>query len=138
MKRFIFTTLTPGWKPGLRWAVLLALALATVSYAAVPKLINFQGILKDGSGNPVADGSYAVIFTVYDAPAGGAVLWAETTSVSTTDGLFTVLFGAVNPVPDSAFNEANRYLGIKVASDPEMTPRQQLTSVGYTFRTEQW
>ncbi|MCI0329619.1 MAG: tail fiber domain-containing protein [candidate division Zixibacteria bacterium] len=101
---------------------------------SVPQLINFQGVLRDGSGNPVADGSYSVVFTIYDAPVGGAVQWAETTSVTTTSGLFTVLLGSLNPVPDSAFNNANRWLGTKVSADPEMTPRQQLVSVAYSLR----
>jgi len=108
--------------------------LASLAVAAVPQLINFQGILKDGSGNPVANASYSVTFTIYDTPAGGSVQWAETTSVTTSSGLFTVLLGAANPVPDSAFNNPNRWLGIKVGADPEMTPRQQLVSVAYGFR----
>ncbi len=101
---------------------------------AVPQLINFQGILKDGSGNPVANGSYSVIFTIYDAPVGGNVQWAETSSVTTSGGLFTILLGSTNPVPDSAFEDASGYLGIKVGADPEMTPRQQLVSLSYAYR----
>ncbi|MCI0595962.1 MAG: hypothetical protein L0Z48_05400, partial [candidate division Zixibacteria bacterium] len=116
----------------------ILLILATMVFAAVPQLINFQGVLKDGSGNLVADGSYSVIFTIYDAPAGGSVQWAETTSVTTSSGLFTVLLGSTNPVPDSAFNNPNRYLGVKVGADPEMTPRQQLVSVGYAYESAQW
>ncbi len=112
----------------------LYVLVPSVAEGAVPQLINFQGILKDGSGNPVANGSYSVIFTIYDAPAGGSVQWAETTSVSTNGGLFSVLLGSLNPVPDSAFNNPNRYLGVKVGADPEMTPRQQLVSVGFGYR----
>ncbi len=114
------------------------LTLSSVSFASVPQLINFQGILKDGSGNPVADGSYSAIFTIYDDPAAGAVLWAETTSVVTTSGLFSVLLGSTNPVPDSAFKDTSRYLGVKVGADPEMTPRQKLASVGYAYESAQW
>ncbi|HXF48884.1 MAG TPA: hypothetical protein VNL73_05605, partial [Verrucomicrobiae bacterium] len=52
------------------------LALWTLAaFGAVPQLINFQGILKDGGGNPVADGSYSVTFTIYDAATGGTTLW---------------------------------------------------------------
>ncbi|MCI0330450.1 MAG: hypothetical protein L0196_05795 [candidate division Zixibacteria bacterium] len=116
----------------------MALFLVSVAYAAIPQLINFQGILKDGSGNPVANGSYSVIFTIYDAPSAGNVLWAETTSVSTTSGLFSVLLGSANPVPDSAFQDTARYLGVKVGADPEMTPRQKLVSVGYAYESAQW
>ncbi|HLG93489.1 MAG TPA: hypothetical protein VI546_01495, partial [candidate division Zixibacteria bacterium] len=101
---------------------------------AVPQLINFQGILRDSGGIPVADGSYSVTFKIYDTPSAGAVLWTETQSVTTSSGAFNVLLGATNAVPDSAFNGANRYLGITVASDPEMSPRIQLVSVGYAYR----
>ncbi len=134
MKRFIFSQLSPGWKPGLRSAVILMLVFATTTWGAIPKLINFQGVLRDGSGNPVADGSYSVAFKIYDAPSAGTLLWTETQSVATIGGSFNVLLGATNAVPDSAFSGANRYLGIAVASDPEMSPRFQLVSVGYAYR----
>jgi hypothetical protein len=115
-------------------ASLTSALVPKVVEAAVPKLINFQGILKDGSGNPVANGAYSVTFTIYDDPSAGNVLWAETSSVSTTSGLFTVLLGSLNPVPDSAFQDTTRYLGVKVGADPEMTPRQQLVSLSYAYR----
>jgi hypothetical protein len=47
------------------------LILSSMVFAAVPQLINFQGILRDGSGNPVTNGSYSVTFTIYDAASGG-------------------------------------------------------------------
>ena len=110
--------------------------LLTVSmvFAAVPQLINFQGVLKDGSGNPVADASYSVTFTIYDAATGGNNLWTESQSVSTTSGLFAVLLGSSNPIPDTAFKGANRWLGIAVSPDGEMPTRQQLVSIGYAYR----
>ncbi|HEU4437473.1 MAG TPA: hypothetical protein VFR89_08410, partial [candidate division Zixibacteria bacterium] len=114
-------------------AALLVL-LASIAIATVPKLINFQGILRDGSGNPVADGSYSVTFTIYDAATSGNNLWTETQSVSTTSGLFAVLLGASNPVPDTAFKGSDRWLGIAVSPDGEMPTRQQLVSVGYAYR----
>jgi hypothetical protein len=105
---------------------------------AVPQLINFQGVLKDGSGNPVPDASYSVTFTIYDAPIGGNVKWTETQSVTTTGGLFTVLLGSTTPLPDSVFYDSSRYLGMAVSPDPEMIPRQRLSSVGYSSVSSQW
>ena len=105
-----------------------------IAWGSVPQLINFQGILKDGSGNPVPDNSYTVTLTIYDAPTAGNVKWTETQSVTTSVGLFTVLLGSTTPVPDSAFNDSSRYLGIQVGADPEMTPRQRLASVVYALR----
>lgn len=114
------------------------LMLSSMVYAAVPQLINFQGILKDGSGNPVADGSYFATFRIYSVPASGSVLWADTQTVSTSDGLFNAFLGRGTPVPDSVFNDTSRYLGITVFPDPEMTPRQRLTASGYSFRSGEW
>ncbi|MCI0329607.1 MAG: hypothetical protein L0196_01445, partial [candidate division Zixibacteria bacterium] len=114
------------------------LLLCSTIFAAVPQLINFQGILRDGNGNPVANGSYSVIFTIYDAASGGTNLWTETQSVTTTSGLFSTLLGSVSPIPASVFNDSSRYLGVQVGADPEMTPRQKLSSVGYSHNSSEW
>jgi len=117
--------------------ILASLALTLVpseALGAVPKLINFQGILKTPADTAVSDGSYSVTFTIYTAPTGGINLWTETQSVATTDGLFAVLLGASNPIPDTAFKGLERWLGIAVAPDGEMPTRQQLVSVGYAYR----
>ncbi|HXF48407.1 MAG TPA: hypothetical protein VNL73_03140, partial [Verrucomicrobiae bacterium] len=55
--------------------VVVVCLFGSIAFGAVPQLINFQGILKDGGGNPVADGSYSVTFTIYDAATGGTTLW---------------------------------------------------------------
>src|SRR3989304_3142258 len=110
------------------------LALFAAAWAAVPQLINFQGILRDGGGNPVPNNTYSVTFTIYDAPAGGTNLWTETQSVTTSSGLFAVLLGSSNPVSDSVFKGTDRYLAIQVSPDPELSPRQRLVSVGYSYR----
>lgn len=53
-----------------------------------------------------------------------------------TGGRFNVLLGSVNPVSASVFSEPDRYLGIKVERDAEMTPRSRLASVPYTMNAE--
>lgn len=115
--------------------LLLAVALSgTPSGAAVPELMNYQGILKDGLGNPVVDGAYIVTFSIYDAPSGGTQLWTEAQGVNTASGLFAVLLGTSVPLPDSVFVGSARYLGVSVNGDPEMTPRQRLVTVAYSYR----
>ena len=42
-----------------------------VLQAAAPQLINFQSLLADSAGSPVADGNYSVVFTIWDAAAAG-------------------------------------------------------------------
>lgn len=112
----------------------LLLLFATAVQAAIPQLINYQGLLTTSGGTPVVDGSYSVTFRIYDASSGGSVLWSETKLVTTSSGLFSTLLGSVTPIPDSAFSSASSYLGIKISSDPEISPRQQLASVPYANR----
>jgi hypothetical protein len=116
--------------------VTVAIILVTVVLcnAQVPQLINYQGKLKDATGNPV-DGTVEMQFSMYDAETGGTGLWAETQTVQVTDGLFNVLLGSVTPIPYSVFSGAEIYLELKVGSDPAMTPRQQLVSVGYAMHS---
>lgn len=124
--------------PRLRTAGFFVCVFACVSVAAVPGVINIQGVLRDASNNPMPDATYNVTFRIYTASSGGAVLWTEAASVITTNGLFTALMGAITPVPDSVFNEADRWLGIQAQGLAEMSPRVRLASVGYAFETDQW
>ena len=118
----------------------LALSLATLLIAGIaaqsetPELLGYQGRLTDNIGSPVADGSYSVVFTIYDAVAAGTSVWTESQNVTTTNGLFSVTLGAVNPVPDTVFNMPVRYLGMAVDGDPELSPRTELVSVPYAQR----
>ena len=89
-----------------------------VSYTQVPQLINYQAVLTDADGNPI-NGSRDIQFKIYDAATNGTELWSETHTVTVTDGLFNVLLGLITPIPYSVFDGSNRYLSLKVSSDPE-------------------
>ena len=104
------------------------LLMGVVAQAQVPQLINYQGVLKDSGGNPIT-GSENIVFSIYDAPTGGTLLWQESHGgVSVTNGLFNVLLGSTT-FPANFFSRSDLYLGVKVGTDAEMTPRQQLASV---------
>lgn len=113
--------------------VAVVLLLFAYSYADVPKMINFQGRLTDASGKFVTDGNYSLTFRIYSDSTGGSSKWSETQSVAVSKGLFNAILGSQIPVPDSIFNYTNTWLGIQVGADPEMTPRQRLTSLGYSY-----
>ncbi len=115
---------------------LILLTAAIMNYGptalAVPQLVNYQGYLTATDGTPL-DSTVSVVFTIYDAESGGVVQWTEAhASVTVTDGLFHVLLGSVTPLAD-LFN-ANRWLGVTVGSDAEMSPRQQIVSVAHAYR----
>lgn len=100
--------------------------------AAVPNVLTQQGRLLDSSGAPVS-GTVAFVFTVYDAPMAGNVLWTESQMITLDNGYFSAQLGDTMPIPTTVFTGPVRYLGVKVATDPEMTPRQPLVAVPYAI-----
>ncbi|NOZ09034.1 MAG: hypothetical protein GXO91_09225 [FCB group bacterium] len=79
-------------------------------------------------------GTVNLTFGIYAAESGGSALWTETqTSVSVVDGLFHVLLGSVTPLPESLFDSPDRWLGIAVNGDEEMSPRTRLASVPFAL-----
>ena len=114
--------------------IVAALVLASLASADVPQLMNYQGRLTDSAGMPL-DTTVSMTFTIYNDLAAGSSKWTETQpSVTVTDGLFNVILGGVNPILDSVFNDTGRYLGVQVGTDPELSPRTRLISVGYSHR----
>ena len=116
--------------------LVFTMAMLAISYFAfassVPQVMNYQGYLTSLSGAPVA-GPVDIVFTLYSSPAGTAVLWTETESaVPLVNGVYFVTLGSVAPL-NLPFDQ-QYWLGVKVGIDPEMTPRQALTSVPFAFR----
>ncbi len=123
----------------------------TFAYPIAPvtagRILSFQGRLTDSTKNPI-NSAVNVDFRLYNAPAAGTMLY-DTGACSITpdtDGIFSVLIGGsgYSPTPPqsvcgsqidpSVFTEnANVYMSIQVASDAEMTPRQQIANVGYAM-----
>ncbi len=101
--------------------------------AQIPQQINYQGMLSDISGNPIT-GTYTINFSIYSDGTTTSSIWMETQSVTVSNGLFNVQLGFNNPIPIYLFDGTIKYLGVQVGTDPEMTPRQKLTSVGYSFK----
>lgn len=110
---------------------------STTAFAGVPQLMNYQGRLLDSGGDPL-DTTVSMTFTIYDDSTGGNVKWTETqSSIVVTDGLFDVLLGSATSFSDTSFSDPDRWLGIEVGSDPEISPRTRLTSYAYAFRAEE-
>ena len=72
-------------------------------------------------------------FSIYAQKSGGAALWTEShPEVVLLSGVYSVLLGETTPL--GLPFDGPYYLGIQVGTDPEMTPRLPLSSVGYAFR----
>jgi len=120
-------------------SVIAALALALcvlpqVASAGVPEMIHYQGHLTDSGGSPL-DTVISMTFTIYDDSVSGTVWWTQTKSgVVVDNGLFNVLLGSPNAIVDTVFTGPNRWLGIQIGSDPEISPRTRLVTVPYAYR----
>ncbi|MDO8587900.1 MAG: glycosyl hydrolase family 28-related protein [Armatimonadota bacterium] len=115
-----------------RWSLagLLGVVLASACAASVPALISYQGKLtNNASGSPVPDGVYDVTFSLFAQPTGGTAAWTESRTVQTLGGVFTVLLGSLNPLPESAFT-GDTWLETAVGG-VTLAPRIQLVTAGY-------
>ncbi|MBN1884695.1 MAG: hypothetical protein JW876_04125 [Candidatus Krumholzibacteriota bacterium] len=112
----------------------LALAVAAPAGAAVPRTLSWQGVLTDGAGTAVPDGSYEVIFRVYDVPSGGSPLWESVRTVAVGDGIFSVMLGETVPL-GPAF-DVPCWLGMSIEGGAELAPRTALASVPYALNAD--
>lgn len=111
------------------------MALAAFGLASGADTINYQGRLMESAGAPVDGSSVGVTFSIHGVSSGGTALWSETQSISVAGGLYNVELGKSNPIPDDLFAGADRWLGVRVGGDAEMSPRARITSVAYAFNS---
>jgi hypothetical protein len=115
-------------------AGLAALLLLAPGVFAIPQTINYQGLLEE-DGVPV-DGMRSIVFRIYDASAGGNILWEETQSVTLSGGVFSIMLGSTEPIPASVFDGGRRWLSVSVEGEAEILPRGEIVSVGYAYFAE--
>ena len=117
----------------LLFLVLIWIRGTSLSLAGIPKLINYQGMLTDNSGNPLT-GTFNITFKIYNASSGGDSIWGETQyGVSVDTGLFNVNLGDSTPI-NLDFSE-DYWLDITVETE-HMPDRLRFTSVGYAYRAK--
>jgi OmcA/MtrC family decaheme c-type cytochrome len=118
----------------MRFTLLLTgLLLIALSAYAAPNLINYQGVLTDGTGGAVS-GVTQLSFVLFDADASGVELWTEGQAVTVENGTYNVLLGAVTPFPPDLFTGDSLWLEVRVGPPGNvevLSPRQQLVSVPY-------
>lgn len=113
------------------FVLLIACLLSSSLAAQIPKLISYQGLLTNSSGQVLTDGSYNITVKIFDAATGGGELWSEDHTVSTTNGLFSLALGS-NTALDLAFDQA--YFVSTTINGAELLPRSALTASPYAFK----
>ncbi len=105
--------------------------------AQIPTTIGYQGYLTDSGGIPIED-PVNIIFALYSGASGGTPVWSEShNGVDPDNGLFTVELGSSGTPILASQLAGDRWLGVKVGADSEMTPRQKLASVGFALRADE-
>ncbi len=111
-------------------------AQQSAAQTAVPRLVQFSGVLKDAATRPVA-GVSSVTFAIYAEQEGGAALWSETQNVlADANGHYSIVLGAASAggFPVELFGTGqSRWLGVTIAREPE-SPRILMASVPYALK----
>ncbi len=114
-------------------ALLVLLTAPRSASADAPPQIVEQGYLTNASGTPV-HGTISMVFSLYDVHVGGTPLWTETHTVMVDQGHFSVMLGNYSPIDSAAlFDGSIVFLGVRVGTDAEMTPREAIASVPYAL-----
>ena len=111
------------------------LVLSASVFAQVPALIRYQGQAVDVNGVPL-EGPYTLTFRLYDAETGGTKTWEEVQpNVQLSGGHFSILLGQVTPLSAMAWDQSC-WLSVQVNAEPELSPRQRITSVPLAIRAQ--
>lgn len=114
--------------------VLALLALPARAADDVPRQMVFQGRLVRADGSPETS-AQDLRFALYPTPTGGAPVWEEShPGVPVSNGYYSVVLGAAQPLPDSALNGQPLYLGVSLVGQSELTPRLPVVSVPYALK----
>lgn len=121
-------------KKSLPALAILASSPAVAYAASVPTQIAVEGILQAVGGGPVADGSYNVVFTIYDAASAGNAVWTENATLTVAGGAFAYGLGSTKALDAMLFQAAGgTWLGAKIGADPELA-RKPFATTPYAFR----
>lgn len=111
---------------------LFQLSALNHTYGQNTPTLNIQGVLRNSNGTAVDNGIYRLRFSLYTVETGGVAVWSETQdSVVLSGGVYSTALGKNTPMT-AAFDQTY-YLGVKVGSGQEMTPRALLSSAPYAL-----
>ncbi|MCW3077173.1 MAG: hypothetical protein JWO32_1782 [Bacteroidetes bacterium] len=111
-----------------------------LTYSQAPKLINYQGIARHGSGSPVTS-PIKIKFDIFSSGVGGTPVFTETQSTNTNSlGLFSTQIGKTAPL-NINWGSGNWFLEVSIdttnsGSSFVIAGRQQMVSVPFALYAE--
>lgn len=104
------------------------------STASAPRVISYQGVLKNATGSLAQDGDYTVTMRLYGDSIGIKELWRDTYRVQVQSGVFDILLGSgQQPLPESAALDQPMWISMQMGALDEMRPFAQIASVPYAL-----
>ena len=137
----------------LTLSVFAFLSYTYFTQAQIPDFVNYQGRLRDNTGNPITAPT-TIQFSLYshitngaptDIPnSAGPLLWTATydgsggcTQITPgTDGIFAQHLGDCVSFPTYLDFTKEYYLGVKIGGDAEASPRVPLSTHPYAFTSK--
>ena len=103
-------------------SALSGVVMAVASATAAPANVAVEGRLQGANGVAIADGKYALTFSLYSAAFGGQAFWSESApAVAVASGAFRHALGSVKVLSPSALGTpAAVWLAIQVGNEPEL------------------
>ena len=115
---------------------------------SVPQLINYQGQLLDGAGNPLANGDYVIQVRLFSSESGGTPIWGPQVfsgqsgtgfapKVAVVLGRFNLVLGPQDTAGQNLANvfagNATVFIEIQVGTGNPISPRQQVLSSPFSM-----
>ena len=118
----------------IRTLLLVASLLASAGAAAqAPRTMAYQGYLTTTGGVPV-NASVEMQFAIYSVPTGGTPVWTESQAVPVSNGAYSVVLGASEPLPNPLTPPL--FLGVRIGTDDEAAPRHAIAAAPFALFAE--
>ena len=122
----------------------MMLALVSSVMAQIPQQLNYQGIARNASGEPISAHVITVRLSIIDSAANGIITYQETKTVSTNYvGLFTIVIGApggtsvIGTIASINWSTGKKYIKLEIdpngASNFSLVGMNQLQSVPFAL-----
>ncbi len=127
--------------------IVAMLVLVSSAMAQIPQQLNYQGIARNASGEPISTHVITVRLSIIDSATNGIVTYQETKTVTTNYvGLFTIAIGApggtsvIGTIASINWASGKKYIKLEIdpngASNFSLVGMNQLQSVPFALSAE--
>src|SRR5271169_3020137 len=95
--------------------VLILMVAVQIIIAQAPQQLNYQALVRNATGQPVASTTVNFQFQIHDGTSAGSVVFTETdTALTNQFGLATVQIGSSASLANVSWGSGNKYLQVGV------------------------